>query len=77
MSSMRQSILRGSSRVLGMGRLRIRLIVRWRRELGYRKLERCTNDLELGGVRLGVGIGLYVDREEGTEYDEYDDSDSN
>ena len=57
--------------------------------LGYRELARCANDLEFGGVRLGVGIGNsgcvwgpYVDREEweeeegGMEVDEYDDSDS-
>jgi hypothetical protein len=47
-------------------------------QLGYKKLERCANDLEFGGVRLGVGIGdsegfagPYVDREE-FEEDEMD-----
>ena len=56
--------------------------------LGYKELERCANDLEFGGVRLGFGIGVglgwgpYVDREEreeeeeGMDVDEYDDSDS-
>ena len=55
-------------------------------DLGYRKLEKCVNDLEFGTVRLGVGIGNlqggvwgpYVDRqeEEGMDVDVYDDSDS-
>ena len=56
-------------------------------DLGYRKLVRCANDLEFGGVRLGVGIGEGVEwgpyvyreeweEEEGMDVDEYDDSDS-
>ncbi|KIM49897.1 hypothetical protein M413DRAFT_439023, partial [Hebeloma cylindrosporum] len=53
--------------------------------LGYRKLVKCANDLEFGGVRLGVGLaagvrwGPYytdIEEEEGMEVDEYDDSDS-
>jgi hypothetical protein len=41
-------------------------------KLGYRRLERCVNDMEFGCVRLGVGIGEagwgpYVDREEWEE----------
>jgi len=51
--------------------------------LGYRKLERCANDLEFASVRLGVGIGEgfngpYLDEEEEREegmdvdVDEYD-----
>jgi hypothetical protein len=37
--------------------------------LGFKELERCANDLEFAGVRLGVGLresvgwGPYVDRE--------------
>ena len=53
-------------------------------DLGYRKLERCANNLEFGPVRLcvgigeGIGWGLHVDRDEqeGMDVDEYDDSDS-
>ena len=46
-------------------------------KLGYRTLERCANDLEFGGVRLGVGIsegfdGPYLDEEEGMDVDGYD-----
>jgi hypothetical protein len=41
-------------------------------KLGYRRLERCVNDMEFGCVRLGVrigeaGRGPYVDREEWEE----------
>lgn len=41
-----------------------------------KKLERCVNDLEFGGIRLGVGIGEgvgwrpYVVREEWKEEEE-------
>ena len=55
-------------------------------KLGYRKLERCANDLKFGGGELGVGIrnssgvgGSYLDREEweeekGMDVDKYDDN---
>lgn len=88
---MRRWILGGSSRISGMERLRIHLIMRGGKKgvLGYRKkLKRCVSNLEFGGVmpsvgiREGVVLGPYVDRkeweeeEEGMDVDEYDDSDS-
>lgn len=47
-------------------------------KLGYRGLERCVNDMEFGGVGLGVGIGEarwgpYVDKEEWEEDVEMDE----